>query len=47
MLNAELEVCTECGALHMEGSPGPEAVEDCAACGGRLTDVELDDLVGL
>jgi hypothetical protein len=47
MLGAELEVCTDCGTLHMEGGPGPDHVEACAACGGRVTDVELDDLIGL
>jgi rRNA maturation endonuclease Nob1 len=47
MLSAELEVCTDCGNLHMEGGPAPRDVEECAACGGRVTDVELDDLVGL
>jgi hypothetical protein len=47
MLDAEFEVCTECGTLHMEGGPGPRDVEECAVCGGRLSDVELDDLIGL
>jgi hypothetical protein len=47
MLSAEFAVCTECGNLHMEGGPAPADVDACAACGGRTTDVELDDLVGL
>ncbi|WP_267641338.1 hypothetical protein [Haloarchaeobius amylolyticus] len=47
MLDAEFEVCTECGNLHMEGGKAPKHVDECAACGGRVTDVELDDLVGL
>jgi hypothetical protein len=47
MLQAELEVCTDCGNLHMEDGPGPRHVEECAVCGGHVTDVELDDLVGL
>ena len=47
MLSAELAVCTECGILHMEGGPAPADVDACAACDGRITDVEIDDLVGL
>ena len=47
MLEAEFEVCVECGNLHMEGGSGPETVTECAVCGGRTTEVELDDLVGL
>jgi hypothetical protein len=47
MLQAEFEVCTECGTLHMEGGPAPHDVDECAVCDGRVTDVELDDLVGL
>ena len=47
MLQAELEVCTDCGAVHMEGGPAPSNVSECSACGGRVEDVELDDLVGL
>lgn len=47
MLQAEFEVCTDCGNLHMEGGPAPEHVDECVACGGHVTDVELDDLVGL
>jgi rRNA maturation endonuclease Nob1 len=47
MIDAEVEVCTDCGNVHMEGSPGPANVEECAACGGRLADVEVDDLIGL
>ena len=47
MLRAEFEVCTECGTVHMEGGPGPSHVDDCANCGGRLSDVELDDIIGL
>ena len=31
----------------MEGGAAPRHVDECAACGGRLEDVELDDLVGL
>ena len=47
MLDAEFEVCTDCGLLHMEGAPAPAHVDECAVCGGRIEDVELDDLVGL
>jgi hypothetical protein len=47
MLQAEFEVCTECGNLHMEGGPAPHDVEACAVCDSRVTDVELDDLIGL
>jgi rRNA maturation endonuclease Nob1 len=47
MLQAEFEVCTDCGNLHMEGGPAPDDVDECAVCGSRTTDVELDDLVGL
>jgi len=47
MLDAEFEVCTDCGNMHMEGSPGPRDVEECVVCGGRVSEVELDDIVGL
>jgi hypothetical protein len=47
MLQADLEVCRDCGIVHMEGGAGPDRVEECAACGGRVDEVELDDLVGL
>jgi len=47
MLEAELEVCTDCGSLHMEGGPAPHDVEECASCGGRVEEVELEDVVGL
>lgn len=47
MLDAEFEVCTDCGNLHVEGGPGPRHVEECTACGGRTTDLELDDLIGI
>jgi rRNA maturation endonuclease Nob1 len=47
MFSAELEVCVDCGTLHMEGGAGPDDVDECAVCGGRVTDVELEDLVGL
>lgn len=47
MLDVEFLVCTECGNLHMEGGPAPRTVVECAACGDRLAEVELDDLVGL
>lgn len=47
MLDAEFGVCTDCGNLHMEGNPAPEHVAECAVCGGSLSDVELDDIVGL
>jgi len=30
----------------MEGGPGPDRIDECAACGGRVEDVELDDLIG-
>lgn len=47
MLEAGFEVCTDCGNLHMEGGSAPDHVTECAVCGGHLTEVELDDLVGL
>jgi hypothetical protein len=47
MLQAEAEVCTDCGIVHMEGGPAPDHVETCGVCGGHLEDIELDDLVGL
>ncbi|MGB9950786.1 hypothetical protein ACOZ4F_00035 (plasmid) [Haloarcula marismortui] len=47
MLDAEFEVCTECGNLHMEGGSAPHHVDACAVCDGHLTDVELDDIIGL
>lgn len=47
MLDAEFEVCTECGNLHMEGGSGPEHVEECAVCGNYVEEVELDDIIGL
>ncbi|MFC7142140.1 hypothetical protein ACFQMA_20170 [Halosimplex aquaticum] len=47
MLQAELEVCTDCGLLHMEGGPAPSNVSECTGCGGRVTDVDIDDLIGL
>lgn len=47
MLNAEFEVCVECGNLHMEGGAGPEHVPECAVCGSHVEEVELDDLIGL
>lgn len=47
MFDAEFEVCTECGNLHMQGGPAPAHVDECGACGGRIEDVELDDIVGL
>jgi hypothetical protein len=47
MLQAELEVCTDCGTVHMEGGSGPDHVDECANCGGYVDDVELDDLIGL
>jgi rRNA maturation endonuclease Nob1 len=47
MIQAEFEVCTDCGNLYMEGGPAPRDVEECAVCGGHLTDVEMDDLIGL
>jgi len=47
MLDIEFEVCTDCGNLHLEGGPGPRDVEECAACGGRVTGVELEDVIGL
>lgn len=47
MIQAEVEVCTDCGNLYLEGGPAPEDVEECGVCGGHLTDVEMDDLIGL
>lgn len=47
MLDAKVEACTVCGNLHMEGGPAPAHVDECAACGGRIEAVELDDIVGL
>jgi hypothetical protein len=46
MLNADPQVCTDCGNLHLQGGAGPEYVDECAACGGRVAEVELDDLIG-
>lgn len=46
MLSADIEVCTDCGTLHMEGGPGPRHVEECANCGGRVEEVEIDDMIG-
>ncbi|MFW5948229.1 MAG: hypothetical protein ACOCSD_01370 [Halolamina sp.] len=47
MLDAEFEVCTECGNLHMEGGRAPSRVERCAVFDGRTESVELGDVVGL
>ena len=47
MLDADFEVCTECGNLHMEGGHAPSHVDECAVCDGRTEEVELDDIVGL
>lgn len=47
MLDSELEVCPDCGTLHLEGGPGPHDVDTCANCGGRLRDVDLGDIVDL
>lgn len=47
MLDADLAVCSECGTVHMEGGAGPDQVDECATCGGRLSDVELGDVIGL
>jgi hypothetical protein len=47
VLQAELEVCRDCGNVHMEGGTGPDHVEECAVCGGRGDEVEFDDLIGL
>ena len=47
MLDAEFEVCTDCGNLHMEGGAAPSHVDECAICGGRTEEVELGDIVGL
>ena len=49
MLDAEIEVCVDCGVLHMESDdgPAPHHVEECSACGGDVAEVELDDLIGL
>ena len=47
ILDAEFEVCAECGTLHMEGGAGPRDVAECVVCGGRVSDVELDDIIGL
>ncbi|MFQ3293553.1 MAG: hypothetical protein ACI9PP_001093 [Halobacteriales archaeon] len=47
MLEAEFEVCAECGNLHMEGGPAPDHLSECGVCGGDLRDMELDDLIGL
>jgi hypothetical protein len=47
MLDFELEVCTDCGNLHMEGGAGPQNVDECAVCDGRVEEVELEDVVGL
>lgn len=47
MLDADPVVCTDCGNLHLEGGGGPGDVDACVTCDGDVTDVELDDLVGL
>ncbi|ERG98973.1 MAG: hypothetical protein J07HQX50_00115 [Haloquadratum sp. J07HQX50] len=47
MLNAEFEACTECGNLYIEGGSGPNNIDECAVCGGYVTEVELDDFIGL
>jgi len=47
MLQADLAVCSDCGLVDVEGGAGPEHVDECAVCGGRVKDVELDDLIGL
>lgn len=47
MLEAEAEVCVDCGNVHMEGGPAPETVEECVVCGGPVTDVEVGDILGL
>lgn len=47
MLSSEFVVCVDCGNLHMEGGAGASDVADCAVCDGGVTDVELDDLLGL
>jgi hypothetical protein len=31
----------------MEGAAGPHDIDECVACGGRVSDVEIEDLVGL
>ncbi len=45
MLQAELEVCRDCGNVHMEGGAGPDDVDECAVCGERVDEVEFDDLI--
>lgn len=47
MLDAEIEVCTDCGNVHMEGGAGPHDVDECVVCGGHVSDVEVSDIVGL
>ena len=47
MLQADLEVCRDCGVVHMEGGAGPESVDECSACGGAVDEVEFDDLISL
>ena len=47
MLDAEFEACVECGNLHIEGGSGPDDVDECAVCGGYVSEVEIDDLIGL
>lgn len=47
MLQAEFEVCTDCGIVHMEGGPAPQDIDECSVCDGHVTDIELDDLVGI
>ncbi|WP_197428440.1 hypothetical protein [Halapricum sp. CBA1109] len=47
MIDAEFEVCTDCGIVHMEGEPAPHDVSECAQCGGYLEEIEPGDLVGL
>jgi hypothetical protein len=49
MFDAELLVCTDCGAVHVENDdgPAPRDLEVCGACDGDLGEVDLDDIVGL
>ena len=47
MLSTELEVCIECGNLHLEGIPAPRIVGEFAVCDGPMTTVDFDDLVVL
>ena len=47
MLEAERDVCIECGCLQMEGRPAPDHGAECVVWGDTLTEVEMPDLIDL